>query len=346
MIVSIPHRAAASLLALCFSCAAGAQALPAGERPYVVKQGTAELDFTDIDARVARIPADKRAGYMNDPDRIEEALRGLLLIKQLAKEAEDAGIDKDPVVAAEIELAREEILSKRRVAKIVDALEVPSMEALGKERYLTSPALFTTPETLELRHLLILRDTHGEEGAKALAEKLRAQIEADPKLDFEALVKANSEEPSAKEKGGLLPKIAKGDTVADFEAAAFALKPGEFSPVVRTKYGYHIIQLISRTPGSRVPYEKVKAQVERDLEAEFLSRKRSEYIAEAQSRSLDADPDKVQSLRTRYLPGAEGAIAIQKMYSAREQIALEAEKAAQEAQARQAPPAAVPPAGE
>ena len=149
MIVYIPHRAAASLLALCFSCAAGAQALPAGERPYVVKQGTAELDFTDIDAHVARIPADKRAGYMNDPDRIEQALRGLLLVKQMAKEAEDAGIDKDPVVAAEIELAREEILAKRRVAKIVDALEVPSMEALGKERYLTSPALFTTPETLQ-----------------------------------------------------------------------------------------------------------------------------------------------------------------------------------------------------
>ena len=348
--MTTPSRALATLVALCFSGVVSAQAAPAAEKPYVVKQGTAVLDFTAIDARVARIPADKRAGYMNDPDRIESTLRGLLLVKQMAKEAIDAGIDKDPVVAAEIELARDEILAKRRVAKVIDDVQVPSMEALGKERYIASPALFTTPETLQLRHLLILRETHGEAAAKALAENLRAEIDATPGIDFEAFVKQHSEEPSAKEKGGLLPKVAKGDTLGDFESAAFALqKPGEISPVVRTRYGYHIIQLIERTPGARIPYEKVKAQVVRDLEAEFLSNKRKDYVARAQSESLDADPDKVQSLRTRYLPGGVGSKAINVMYGAREQIADEAEKAAAEARARDAADAAragTPPAGE
>ena len=329
-------RVAARLSAAFLSCAIAVPAV-AQQKPYVTKQGSAEIDFTEIDARVARIPADKRAGYMNDPDRIETTLRGMLLIEQMANEAVELGMDKDPVVAAEIELARKEVLAKRRVAKIIADVEVPSMEALARERYIASPAMFSTPETLAVRHLLIMRDVHGEEGAKALAEKLRAEVEANPKLDFEAFVKQHSEEPGAAEKAGLLPRIAKGDTVADFEAAAFALKtPGEFSPVVRTRYGYHIIQLVSRTPSARVPFEKVKDEVIRDLESEYLSRQRADYIARAQSQALDADPDKVQSLRTRYLPDGEGAKAIAVMYNAREQSAdehdREAAKAAKAAQ--------------
>jgi len=336
-------------MAVTLACSTAAVAT-AQEKPYVAKQGTAEIDFTDIDGRIARIPADKRAGYMNDPERIEAALRNLLLVKQLAKEAEDLGIDKDPVVAAEIELAREEILAKRRAAKVVAEAQIPSMEELGKERYLASPSLFTSPETLTVRHLLIMREKHGDEGAKALANKLRAEIDSRPMLDFEAFIKENSEDPNAAEKGGLVPPIVKGDTLADFEEAAFALKhPGDISPVVRTRYGYHIIQLVSRTPGARVPYEKVKDKVLRDLESEYLARQRADYIARRHSEALDADPDKVQSLRTRYLPDGPGTKAISVMYPAREQVADESDTARAQAKAAQGADAgqhaAEPPAG-
>jgi len=329
-------RIGARLMIVALACSTAAVAT-AQEKPYVAKQGTAELDFTDIDGRIARIPADKRAGFMNDPDRIETALRQLLLVKQLAKEAEDLGIDKDPVVAAEIELARAEILAERRAARVIAEATVPSMEALGKERYIASPAMFTKPETLQVRHLLVLRETHGDEGAKALANKLRAEIDSRPMLDFEAFVKEHSEEPSAKEKGGLVPPISKGETLADFEAAAFALKnPGDISPVVRTRYGYHIIQLVSRAPAARVPYESVKDKVIKDLEPEYLARQRADYLARRHSEALDADPDKVQSLRTRYLPDGPGAKAINVMYPAREQIADESDQARAKAEAAQA----------
>ncbi len=289
---------------------------------HVVGQGSAAIDFTDIDGRIARIPADKRAGFMNDPDRIETTLRSLLLIRQLANEARDLGMDKDPVVQADIELARDEILAKRRVAKVVADLEVPNLEAVARERYQTSPALYTTPETLSVRHVLILRDNHGEAGAKALADKLYAEVKANPKLDFAAFAKQHSEELKSAEQGGLIPRMSRGDTVADFEDAAFALKnPGDISDVVRTRFGYHIIQLVSRTPGARVPYESVKDEILARLEAEFVSRARADYIDRTQSAKLEADPDKVQSLRLRYLPDGEGTKAIARMYSSREQLA-------------------------
>lgn len=63
---------------------------------------------------------------------------------------------------------------------------------------------------------------------------------------FSMLAKLYSQDPGSASKGGELGFFGRGTMVSEFEAAAFALKPGEVSPVVETQYGYHIIQLIER----------------------------------------------------------------------------------------------------
>lgn len=62
---------------------------------------------------------------------------------------------------------------------------------------------------------------------------------------FSTLATLYSQDPSAK-KGGELGFFTRGMMVSEFEAAAFALKPGEVSPVIETQFGFHIIQLIER----------------------------------------------------------------------------------------------------
>lgn len=83
--------------------------------------------------------------------------------------------------------------------------------------------------------------TKKDEEAKAKIEDLAKKIQGG--LDFAQAAKENSEDTSNKEKGGDLGYFGKNYMAPEFEEAAFKLKPGEMSPVVKTSFGYHLIKL-------------------------------------------------------------------------------------------------------
>jgi len=68
---------------------------------------------------------------------------------------------------------------------------------------------------------------------------------------FTTMAVLYSQDPGSGPQGGDLGFFGRGEMVGEFEAVAFKLKPGEISPVIKTKYGYHILQLIERR-GDRV----------------------------------------------------------------------------------------------
>jgi len=83
--------------------------------------------------------------------------------------------------------------------------------------------------------------------------------------DFTKLARDLSEDTVTAGSGGELPVFSRGQMPKGFEEAAFALKPGAVSGVVRSPVGFHIIKLLERLPSVHLSYDDVKDSVKQSL---------------------------------------------------------------------------------
>jgi parvulin-like peptidyl-prolyl isomerase len=130
------------------------------------------------------------------------------------------------------------------------------------------PSLKPTDFEMKARHILIKvksptqPNAHPEEEARKIAEDVLRQAKA-PKADFAALARKYSEDEGSKKKGGDLGYFPYGQMVQEFSKAAFALKPGEISGLVKTIYGYHIIKLEDKRVASWVQQARAYQELQK-----------------------------------------------------------------------------------
>lgn len=120
---------------------------------------------------------------------------------------------------------------------------------------------YRVPETVKVRHILL--KTQGKPASED--GKIRAQAEAILKqvkagANFTDLVKKYSEDTASVPNGGVYEVQHNGQMVPEFENAAFALKPGE-STLIKTTYGYHILQVMQHDPARLKPFDEVKPEL-------------------------------------------------------------------------------------
>ncbi len=125
--------------------------------------------------------------------------------------------------------------------EILDKITVSEEEL--QTRYEKDKHTYARVPKIQASHILVLvkKDATPEEKKAALEkiEGLHKRVLAGQ--DFAEVAKAHSEDPSAKD-GGDLRFFSRQEMVKPFASAAFALKTGEISGVVETKFGYHIIK--------------------------------------------------------------------------------------------------------
>lgn len=143
-------------------------------------------------------------------------------------------------------MIRTNLLARRVEYQLTEDVTVTPKEVADFFATLPADSLPMMPERYEISEIVIepqISETERDRVRTQLAE-LRERVIKGEK--FSMLATLYSQDPASAKKGGELGFFSRGDMVADFESAAFALKPGEVSPIVETQYGFHIIQLIER----------------------------------------------------------------------------------------------------
>lgn len=156
---------------------------------------------------------------------------------------------------------------------------------------------YRVPDQVEVRHILIKTpepvngkvDDKAVADAKAKAEDVLKQVQAGG--NFAELAKKYSDDPGSKDKGGDLGWIQHGQTVPEFDQAAFALKKGETSGLVRSTFGFHIIHVDDKQEAHVKTLDEVKAQIEPMIKAQkvstLLDSLSNRVASEARDKGLD-----------------------------------------------------------
>ncbi|HEV3418735.1 MAG TPA: peptidyl-prolyl cis-trans isomerase [Candidatus Acidoferrum sp.] len=120
---------------------------------------------------------------------------------------------------------------------------------------------FQVPNRVHAEHILLMTVGGKTDAEVAEIKKKAEDILAQAKkkgANFEDLAKKYSEDPGSKAKGGDLGWLVRGQTVPEFEKAAFSLNKGEISDLIKTQYGFHIIKVLDKETAHTKTFDEVK----------------------------------------------------------------------------------------
>ncbi|HXS96352.1 MAG TPA: peptidylprolyl isomerase [Candidatus Limnocylindrales bacterium] len=184
-------------------------------------------------------------------------------------------------------------------AKIADTVNPSDAEL--QAIYNQNRQQFQVPERAEVRHILI--KTQGKPASddakiKAQAEDLLKQLRAKNGANFADLAKQYSEDPGSAAKGGDLGWVQRGQMVKEFEDASFNQKVGDID-LVKSSFGYHIVQVTKREPAHLQTFDEVKPQLAAQVKSQKVSALMQEISDKAQD-ALQKDPTHPEAVAAKY----------------------------------------------
>ncbi len=226
-----------------------------------------QLDVTDaqVDAAIADI---KTRNHFDDA-QLDHALA-------------EQGLDRK---AFRVQVKRE--LETYQVLQYKVRNRVKLSDADVRNYYQSHPQEFGGEEELKVRHIFLPLP---EGAAAAEEEKVRAQGEKVLQRlrggeDFAAVAREVSKGPSAQE-GGDIGWLRRGTIQKQLEDAAFALKDGQFSPLVRAGPGFHILKVEARRRGGGKSFQEAQEEIRSRLYEEQVSSFRQAYIEELKKEAV------------------------------------------------------------
>lgn len=216
--------------------------------PVLALVNGAAITQKQFEAELKNLPPQLQP-MAQSPEGRSELLESMIIKEIVYQDAEKQGLTKTPEYAERLDDIKKKLLVEMNLKKKLEA-EIKLSDDELKKVYEQYKDKFKAGDQIRASHILV-KD-----------EKTAQDVEGQLKKggNFADLAKKYSSDSSAA-KGGDLGWFEKGKMVPEFDAAAFALKDGETSGIVKTNFGYHIIKVFGKRPAGYTPFDEVKEQI-------------------------------------------------------------------------------------
>ncbi len=196
---------------------------------------------------------------------IEEALDLYILFQLKLNEAKKTKIDTLPEVKNELQINRDIVFNKFLYPTTVTEEKI--QEAYERIQYF-----------LRARHILVKINKRANDTLAAYQKAQDIYQDLIKGKSFEKIARHHSDDQSVKENHGELGYFTAFDMDYTFESAAYKLEIGEFSKPIRTQFGYHIIQILEKTPNpGKIKIRHILLEYQAENESETKQRIDSLY---------------------------------------------------------------------
>jgi len=257
--------------------------------------GTREITYGDFSRWLKVMVGGRAESLRKNPASRLQAQKQYLELQVLAAKGQKEHLERTKafqttVAALRLQAYARVLLDEDRAGsdaqKIKERAENPS-EAEVKAYFEANKDRYATPERFTARHILVaLKGAAGvgdkglsDEEAKAKVARIQEELKAGKKL--EDLAKEYSDDPGSKNNGGLYKDIPYGRFAKEFEDAVRTQELGKVGQPVKTSFGYHLIEVESRSPKQEGDFEKLKDTLSKQMAPERREKLTREFIEQA-----------------------------------------------------------------
>lgn len=273
--------AAGSLLAACRK----------SQDAIIARVGGAEITKSDVETSLKDIPSAYQH-YLVSAEGRKRFIQSLIQEKVLLLEARRTGLARTSAYREEIRQSRTRM--KRQMKKYEEDLLIRSYVRQLQSKDLAVPdaevrrsfedhrAEYEKPLEVQASHILL----GSEAAARQALDRLKA---GEP---FEKVARAMSKDPATAVRGGKLSPFRRGALVPEFEEAAFRLKTGAISEIVKTQFGFHLIKKTGQTQLPSKSFEdakeEIRARLEREKFDQWVTRKQETLGVTIDEKAVDS----------------------------------------------------------
>ncbi|MGK2952855.1 MAG: peptidylprolyl isomerase [Thiobacillus sp.] len=238
-----------ALILLAFAPLSQAQTVADPGKPLAVVNGK------EIPALYGELVKREMAQGQPDSTQLDARVRDSLVnLELLSRAALDKGLDKEPRLAAALDIRQKDQLAKAYLEDYVKTHPVTDTEI--QAAYDQAKAKPVEPE-YHARHILVKTEAEAKKIIASLGKKAK----------FEDLAKKLSKDPGSAQNGGDLNWSDRGAFVKEFSDALAGLKKGEITKTpVKTQFGYHVIRLDDVRQPEVPPLDAVRGEIVKQLQ--------------------------------------------------------------------------------